>query len=86
MFAEFMNNILIQRYIEGTATEQEISAVRDYLTGDANTERCYEIIFEMRKCAMEKLGIENDFLIELLKENANGEEKKNNFKKTILNQ
>ncbi|MDR1341007.1 MAG: hypothetical protein LBK58_13285 [Prevotellaceae bacterium] len=57
-----MDNTLIQKYIEGTATEQEVSAVRNYLIEDGDAERCYDIIFQMRKYAMEKLGIKSDFV------------------------
>jgi hypothetical protein len=57
-----MSDALIQKYIEGTATEQEMSTVRDYLIQNNDMEQCYDIIWEMRKNVMEKLGIENDFL------------------------
>jgi hypothetical protein len=57
-----MNDSLITKYIEGTATEQEMSAVRNYLLTDENAEYIYDIIFKMRDSAMKKLGIENDFM------------------------
>jgi hypothetical protein len=59
-----MNEDFIQKYIEGTATEQEALSVRNSLIENEDVERCYDIIFEMRKSAMEKLGIKNDFIID----------------------
>jgi hypothetical protein len=59
---KIMDEALIQKYVEGTAIEQEISIVRDYLTENDDMERCYDIILMMRKNAMKKLGIESDFL------------------------
>jgi hypothetical protein len=59
-----MNEDFIQKYIEGTATEQEASSVRNSLIENEDVERCYDIILEMRKSAMEKLGIKNDFIID----------------------
>jgi hypothetical protein len=53
---------MIQKYIEGTATEQEISAVRSFFMEKDDTEHCYELIFKIRKHVMETLGIENDFI------------------------
>jgi hypothetical protein len=57
-----MYDALIQKFIEGTATEQEISMVEDYLIENGDIEHCYDIIQRMRKNAMETLGIESDFL------------------------
>jgi hypothetical protein len=61
-----MNENLMQKYIEGTATEQEASEVRNCLIENDDMERCYEIMLEMRKSAMEKLGIKNDFISETI--------------------
>jgi hypothetical protein len=57
-----MHEALIQKYIEGTATEQEAFTVRRYLMEDENMEHCYELIFKIRKYVMKKLEIENDFI------------------------
>jgi hypothetical protein len=57
-----MYETLIQKYIEGTATEQEASIVRKYLMEDEDMEHCYELIFKIRKYVMKKLEIENDFI------------------------
>jgi hypothetical protein len=59
---ETMNESFIQKYIEGTATRQEISTVRNYLMEDESNERCYDIILNIRRYTMKKLKIENDFI------------------------
>jgi hypothetical protein len=57
-----MDEILIRKFIEGTATEKEVSIIKNYLIEYDDIEYCYDIILRMRKNAMEKLGIEKDFL------------------------
>jgi hypothetical protein len=62
MKSEMMDETLMQKYIEGTATKQETAAVRKYLMENDDTKHCYELIFNIRQHAMEELGIENDFI------------------------
>jgi hypothetical protein len=57
-----MYDALTQKFIEGTATEEEISLFKDYLTKYEDIEYWYDIILRMRKNSMKKLGIESDFL------------------------
>jgi hypothetical protein len=51
---------LIKKYVERTATEQEVSTIRDYLMTDKNIKYCYDIIFKMRGYTMKRLKIEGD--------------------------
>ncbi|MDR2131232.1 MAG: hypothetical protein LBP56_08760 [Odoribacteraceae bacterium] len=57
-----MDNALIKKYIAGTATEQEVSMIRDYLMIEKNRRCYYDIIFKMRIYAMRKLKIKCDFI------------------------
>lgn len=66
-----MDDITIEKYVNLTATPEEIEAVHKYLLEDM--ERCFLILQKMRERAMNDLNLSSDPIIEKILSTHKGE-------------